>query len=187
MHRCVLCGEDIPIEGSRCEDLRVCADCAWQIATRYSDRIEANARGRQHQSVLERRALRATLVDQRMTRTTPYPWDKDLVQTESVVYYVALGSHIKIGYSAHLRQRIQGLRAAVDQVLALELGGRDEEKFRHQQFDHLRINRRWENFDHGPDLDAHINELRERNGLPLWLTVKRRGKNSPVYIRRAGS
>jgi len=182
----VLCGEEIDEErGSRCADLGVCADCAWNIAERYADRIEAQARGRNYQELQEWRARRATALNERMTRTTPYPWAQELTQSESVVYYVELGNHIKIGYSAHFRQRLQALRATVDQVLALEPGGRDEEQFRHQQFDHLRINRRWENFNHGPDLDDHIASLRERNGLPAWLTVKRRGKNSPVYIRRA--
>lgn len=187
MLRCVLCGEDIDDDrGSRCEDLEVCADCGWKIAQRYADRIQANANAEQRKELQEWQARRQSTLNERMSRSTPYPWAQELVQTESVVYYVALGSHIKIGYSAHFRQRLQALRATVDQVLALEPGGLAEEQFRHRQFDHLRINRRWENFDHGPDLDEHIAGLRERNGLPAWLTVKRRGKNSPVYIRRVG-
>lgn len=101
------------------------------------------------------------------------------------MYYVAISDYVKIGFTTRLKQRLHALRVPVDHLLAVEYGNRLEESLRHEEFGHLRISARWENFRRGDDLMAHIERLREENGIPGWLTVKR-GRSGPVTVRRIG-
>lgn len=81
-----------------------------------------------------------------------------------VVYYIRVADdEIKIGTSANMLERanrhgLPGKKA----ILAIEFGGRDLERQRHQQFAHLRIGRT-ERFRPGVDLLAHIDALHAEN------------------------
>ncbi len=75
-----------------------------------------------------------------------------------VVYYVQVGTHIKIGYTGNFRQRIQSY-PPTRRVLAVEDGDAHLEQERHTQFAHLLdVGHEW--FHPGPDLIRHINTLR---------------------------
>ena len=165
------------------DDLGVCGACAWRIAQRYKVRILAEDRAVQER---HRERWRAAQQDKR-TRDATAALYEDFTQPvgTSFVYYVRIGDHIKIGYSSRVRSRLQALRVPVDNLLALEPGGRDEEVARHRQFAAHRITQRWENFHPTPELMAHIDALRQEYGLPKWLRSPRRGKNGPVEVRRA--
>jgi hypothetical protein len=73
------------------------------------------------------------------------------------VYYVAVGKHIKIGYTTDLRQRM--LSYPSGDLLATEKGHDDLEHRRHQQFrEYLDRGNEW--FLRGPRLMAHIDSLK---------------------------
>lgn len=79
-----------------------------------------------------------------------------------IVYYVQIGEHIKIGYTANLPQRMRQYPPN-RRVLATEGGGWDRESQRHREFRHLLdMGNEW--FRPGPDLIAHINDLRAEQG-----------------------
>lgn len=59
----------------------------------------------------------------------------------SVVYYIRLGSRIKIGTSTCVRKRIKTFNP--ESILGLEPGGISEERARHRQFAHLRTRGEW--------------------------------------------
>lgn len=85
----------------------------------------------------------------------------------SLVYYVRIGDHVKIGYTRHLRQRMTGLRVTTDELLAVEDGDQSLETQRHRQFAADRVGRR-ENFRPSDALMAHIAGLGGRDSLPAW-------------------
>lgn len=99
-----------------------------------------------------------------------------------VVYYARIGNYIKIGTSTRLRSRLATLR--VDEVLAIEPGGRDLEQERHRQFSVERIDLRRENFRQSQALLDHISELRARHFIPHWATLPR---TSQITTRRKES
>lgn len=84
---------------------------------------------------------------------------------QSVVYYVRIGDHVKIGFTVNMKQRLNGLRVDVDAVLATEPGGRELEKQRHREFANERVSKR-ENFNPSRRLLAHIDSIREKHGEP---------------------
>lgn len=84
---------------------------------------------------------------------------------QSVVYYIRLGNHIKIGYSTNMKARLIGLRADPEDVLATEPGGLELEKQRHEEFKAERVGRR-ENFNPSPRLLAHIEAVLAEHGPP---------------------
>jgi len=86
----------------------------------------------------------------------------------SVVYYVRIGDHIKIGYTSDLDRRLMGLRVDGSDLLAWEPGGRELEQQRHHEFRAARISRR-EDFHPTDRLKEHLEELRAKHGLPQWL------------------
>lgn len=86
----------------------------------------------------------------------------DIFPTDSFVYYVRFSGRIKIGFSEQVRARISAL--PVDEVLALEPGGRELEQMRHKQFRQYRANKEW--FEPGPDLLDHIAMLTKHYGTP---------------------
>ena len=85
---------------------------------------------------------------------------------QSLVYYVRIGEHIKIGYSTNLKQRISQLRLQPAALLATEPGGREREKERHRQFSADRIVSNREDFTLSPRLLAHIDALLAEYGRP---------------------
>lgn len=98
----------------------------------------------------------------------------------SVVYYLDLGQHIKIGFTTNLQQRLNALRADKDQLLAIEPGGRDVERARHDQFAHERLDRR-ENFRISDRLTDHVQRIRADYGLPRWASLP----TNRVSVRKA--
>lgn len=182
---CVMCANPFDLDATYFD---VCDDCGIKIARRYADRLhyEENLRN----SAARTKQWEAHLEQQRREKaarppSAPVgPWQK-----ESVVYYVRLGEHVKIGYSTQLIKRLDSLRATPSQVLAVEPGGRQVESQRHEQFGHLRVRPRWEEFRDGDDLLVHIQHVLAEHGRPDWLDYKRPRplKNAtPVVIRRVG-
>jgi hypothetical protein len=86
-------------------------------------------------------------------------------EAENQVYYVQLGDRIKIGYTKNIRRRMAQLRTHPRFVLAVEPGGPEQERLRHQEFAGLRDGRREEFFPH-ERLMRHINLIRETYGPP---------------------
>lgn len=91
-----------------------------------------------------------------------------------VVYYARLGAnHIKIGTTADLPRRMVELRVVnASNLLAVEPGGYDLERQRHQQFRKWRYSKRKEDFGEGPDLLAHVRALRAQHGDPYDLAAQ---------------
>jgi hypothetical protein len=86
-------------------------------------------------------------------------------EAENQVYYVRLGDRIKIGYTKNIRRRMAQLRTHPRFVLAVEPGGPEQERLRHQEFAGLRDGRREEFFPH-ERLMRHIDLIRETYGPP---------------------
>lgn len=83
-----------------------------------------------------------------------------------VVYYLRFRDRVKIGTSAHPRQRLRAIRH--DELLAFERGDRSTERRRHEQFARERLGgSEW--FARSAALDAHI----------AWLTV---GSDDPWHL-----
>jgi hypothetical protein len=72
-----------------------------------------------------------------------------------VVYYMRLGSLIKIGTSASIKSRRQAINP--HEVVALEFGDVGVEKGRHRQFADLKDHGEW--FRNGPELAVHMATL----------------------------
>lgn len=87
------------------------------------------------------------------------------LEDQSVVYYVRIGDHVKIGFSANLRQRLIALRVSPDAVMATEPGGRTVEAVRHKEFAAERVGRR-EDFNPSRRLLNHIELIRREHGGP---------------------
>jgi hypothetical protein len=184
MRTCRLCPNELTDEDS----YEFCDTCGIKIARRYKERLDWEDRQVQLAHDEKRRATEAERA-RREAASRP-PLAESARQEEPVVYYVRLGNHIKIGYSTNLVGRLNALRAEASDVLAIEPGARRLEAQRHEQFKHLRIKTRWENFYPGADLEAHIVEIKATHGIPAWLTpikTYRRRRNSPVTIRKIDS
>jgi hypothetical protein len=89
---------------------------------------------------------------------------QDAMAAQSVVYYVRIGEYIKIGTTRVMKQRFANLD--VDEVLATEPGGRQQESIRHRQFADLKAKRR-EYFRPDDRLLRHIEWVREKHGEPV--------------------
>lgn len=77
---------------------------------------------------------------------------------DELIYYLRIGTLIKIGYTANLAQRLSAYPPHRI-LLATENGGRVAEKLRHQQFErHLAYGAEW--FHPTAELIEHINALR---------------------------
>lgn len=172
------CGNRIQQE----HDFGVCDTCGLRIARRYRAQlsVEQRAKAEEHRQ----RRIQAHR-DRHARDRIPELWAAHEQPSDTTfVYYVRIGDHIKIGYTTRVLGRLRALRVPVPDLLALEPGGPQTERSRHQQFAHLRITKRWENFRPEPDLLDHINDLTEAHGLPAWLTPPpRRGRNGPVEVR----
>ena len=82
-------------------------------------------------------------------------------KASSVVYYVRLGDHIKIGTTTNLRARMSALYIDhnPDALLATEPGDRNVERERHNDFREDRAFSNRELFNPSPRLMAHIQRL----------------------------
>lgn len=77
------------------------------------------------------------------------------------VYYVRTGPKvIKIGFTAHLLNRMKSYRLPLSTLLATEPGGRLVERERHQQFADYRYGPKREDFIDAPRLMTHIQLMR---------------------------
>lgn len=56
-----------------------------------------------------------------------------------VIYFVRIGSNVKIGTTVNLRQRMRSLYVPLENVLAVVPGGRDEETAYHERFEASRV------------------------------------------------
>lgn len=100
------------------------------------------------------------------------PGKPPMLTHDSVIYYVLFPGCIKVGYTTNLASRLGNYRVAVpaDSLLAVEPGGRDVEKQRHDQFKQWRLHRRREDFADTPELRAHIEAVVTEHGDPLaWI------------------
>lgn len=88
----------------------------------------------------------------------------------TVVYYIRFGDRIKIGFTGYFRGRLSSLPC--DEVLAVEPGGRADEKRRHQMFAHLLVDGQREWFHMAPELMFHVATVRDREGEPLARAVE---------------
>lgn len=96
------------------------------------------------------------------------------LEAQSVVYYIRIGDHVKIGFTSNLRERLKALRVYTDNLLATEPGGRAVEAQRHQEFAAERVGRR-ENFNPSRRLLAHIEQVRNEHGAPVVTSYPRVG------------
>jgi hypothetical protein len=88
-----------------------------------------------------------------------------ILHAQSVVYYLALRDHIKIGVTTNMKARMMALMP--DAVLATEPGDRRLEKRRHMQFKHLRGTIGAEYFSVHPELLTHIELVLAEQGPPM--------------------
>lgn len=107
--------------------------------------------------VAEIRTRQAAEQVQRFNEGRP-PRDDIFTQLpEGRVYYIKVGDHIKIGYTKNLSVRLNSYPPNAH-LLAVELGGKDVEKERHDQFHaFLAWGREW--FTDHAEIRAHIGTL----------------------------
>lgn len=77
----------------------------------------------------------------------------------SVVYYLRMGDHVKIGTSCNVDARIRALYGNPEDLLATEPGDRTVEQHRHREFAAERVRPDRELFNPSPRLLAHIATL----------------------------
>lgn len=78
-------------------------------------------------------------------------------ERREIVYYLLVDGLVKIGYSSNFKNRLKGYPPHAH-ILGTEQGGRDLERVRLRQFEHLRASR-YEWFHPGAELRAHIETL----------------------------
>lgn len=78
-------------------------------------------------------------------------------ETVGLVYFIRLGSRVKIGFTSNIRARLADLPH--DEVLGVAVGGFADEKRCHDAFAHLRTAGEW--FRAEPDLLAFIADVTE--------------------------
>ncbi|MDP9949138.1 MULTISPECIES: GIY-YIG nuclease family protein [Streptomyces] len=83
---------------------------------------------------------------------------------DGVVYYIRRGAMVKIGTTVDLYRRMSALLP--EEVLAVERGSHAKETELHRVFRHLRVPGQREWFYAGRELQAHIEEVLDRNGPP---------------------
>jgi hypothetical protein len=126
----------------------ICADHARDLYQHVADYIN-----RVEDSPIFRLSLGWNWVEQERQRDRGHA-DPD----QGFVYYVQIGSHIKIGHTANLGARMRQY-PPTRRLLAVETGGRNLEGRRLREFRHL-LDAGQEWHLPAPDLIAHINDLR---------------------------
>lgn len=152
--------------------IEVCYDHGMEIGRHFLAQLTSERR--EAEQVRQReRAMRWS--EERMRRR---------LAGELVVYYVRLGDYVKIGYTKSLRERMRNLRVAMPEgLLAIEPGGPDVERQRHQEFATERVHARREDFRPSDRLMAHIAALAEEHALPEWARLP---DTLRVSVRHAG-
>ncbi|MGW3330275.1 GIY-YIG nuclease family protein [Streptomyces rubiginosohelvolus] len=80
------------------------------------------------------------------------------------IYYIRRGPMVKIGTTVDLYRRMSALLP--EEVLATEPGSHAKELELHRRFSALRVPGQREWFYAGPELQAHVEEVLDRNGPP---------------------
>lgn len=135
----------------------ICTKHAARVWRRVQDNFDAKKR-----DIVDR----ACLPERQQDRIREAEARKDAYAKQSVVYYVRIGDHIKIGTTTNVSARLSQLRCDRDNLLATEPGDRTLEQQRHREFAAERIGRR-ENFNPSPRLIKHIDQVREQHGAPV--------------------
>lgn len=114
-----------------------------------------------HRQRLEAEQQKADEVEQRRKQ-------REENRGAEVVYYIRTGEHqVKIGTTARLAERVRELRTVnLSNLLAVEPGGYDLERERHQQFKVWRYNPRTEDFWDAVELNDHIAAVVAEHGDP---------------------
>lgn len=102
------------------------------------------------------------LEEVKVASAAPHPTDPEQPFANSV-YYVRIGTHVKIGTTSDLRQRLRALYVDHDPslLLAIEPGDGRVEARRHFEFRDERVYSNRELFNPSPRLLAHIDALNE--------------------------
>lgn len=175
------------IEGSRfdrCSWVGCRAECVDEIELcwyhfRLAGLTYINARSIFGASALaeQRQKREAAAAERRANERDP----SDLARERSVVYYIRLGDHVKIGYTTLLRDRVIQLRCSRDSVLAVEPGWREREAERHAMFAPERVGRR-EDFNPSRRLLGHITAMRNMYGEPFAFAARRAAAAGPKAV-----
>lgn len=131
-------------------------------------------------ALTERRKVREQEAADRVPQMSREDWWK----TRSVVYYVRINDHVKVGYTVNLRERVNSLRVDRSALLAVEPGWRETEHDRHEQFAAERQGRR-EDFNPSRRLLGHIDVVRAKYGEPWAYTQRRVKAAGPEPVTRA--
>lgn len=122
-------------------------DRAVEIATKYT-------RWHHALSEAEREKHQAQMLAARQAQQERECW----------VYYIRIGRLIKIGMTTNLVSRFTSIRP--NEVLFIEPGGAELESEMHRRFASMRAG--GEFFHPGPELQAHIKNMRAEFGPPNW-------------------
>lgn len=112
---------------------------------------------------VELKAIRAHSVEARTRQQQRL--DSAREEGRMIVYYIRIGSNIKIGTTTSFKYRMTALMP--DEILATEPGHEELERLRHKQFAHLRVPPGRERFRADPELMDHIQMIRGQYGEPV--------------------
>lgn len=130
-------------------------------------------------ALIERKRQRE---EERAGKPDPHEAKVQWQQARSVVYYIRIGDHVKIGFTSGIAERLVNLRVDPDALLAVEPGWRETEHERHVQFAAERQGKR-ENFNPSRRLMAHISVMRSKYGDPLDYAARRAELAGPLSVR----
>lgn len=143
-------GEDSPLFGAVALELmllrRLGTEITQDVMARVLDKVEAAHR--------EQHAIAAPTQIQPMRRASRGRF-RNVQVDGAVVYYMRIGNRVKIGTSTNLAKRLQAINP--EELMAVESGGADKERIRHEQFAALRTHGEW--FRLEPPLTDHIAEI----------------------------
>lgn len=148
-------------------------DVPFPICKRHAEQLILHLTG----ETIEGRALRLMVEEQAKSLARKEEFDSEQevrarrMAEQSLVYYVRIGDHIKIGYTINMLARLSSLRIDEPALLATEPGGRELERQRHNQFKAERVSKR-EDFHTSPRLLEHIDQVVAEHGPPVVTTYR---------------
>lgn len=147
--------------GSFCDSTSI-PDAPFPICTKHAAQLYAFLRTAVDEASQDKDRSLDIFLDLFAKRQEVAVREEQRYATDGVVYYVQIGSHIKIGCTINLKQRLAGYPPN-RRLLATEPGYELEEAHRLTQFAEYRdMGREW--FRPGPGLIEHINRLRRQQG-----------------------
>lgn len=178
-------------------------DCFWpgcgRVVTTYpvtrlcdthAERIAASVSERHaYDAALERAAQerRTQWLDELVANRPdkPKPESKPEPERDPVVYYVQIMSHIKIGWTGNLEQRMRQFPPN-SQLLAVHPGSRKDEAAIHKRFAHIRSHgREW--YPLVPQLLEHIRNVVREHGEPQAVDFGAKPVEVPMPHRWTGT